>query len=171
MRDEFDDLEEEIKPYKERDNSEYKIHVAIIAHLRGHTYKGNEVIKGTAPFRGLFVTHIYQGRSADEGFFLKRLGVVAGVPDLLAIWPDKVKGYDIGFLEVKSSLGTLSTPQRRFKGFCHSLGIKWGIARSVTEAHKQFIAWGLQPVHNGIREPDTRTTAQKKQDAFDMYRR
>lgn len=167
----LDDLEEPIKPYVEKNNIEFKLQVAIIDHLRGQIRKGNQITKSSSPpFHELFVTHIYQGRSADEGFFLKMLGVVPGVPDILAIWPDKANGYDIGFLEVKTTDGTLSPPQRWFKGLCLRLRIKWAIARSVSDAHKQFIAWGLVPVHNSVREPDTRSMEQKKKDAFNIYK-
>lgn len=172
MDDKFsvDDLEIAMKNRAPRDNSEFKIHVAIVDHIRGHIRRGREISRGTMPFPGMFITHIYQGRSEEEGFFLKMLGVVSGVPDLLAIWPDRVRGYDFGFLEVKRPSGVESTPQRRFKGFCHHLGIKWAIVRSVEQAHKQFITWGLKPTHNAIKEPDTRTQQQKFKDAMEVYR-
>ncbi len=165
-----DDLEDPIKPHVEKTPVEFRIHRAIVDHVRGNIRRGNEIIRSTPPFHGLFITHIYAGRSKEEGFFLKMLGVVSGVPDLLAIWPDKAKGYDIGFIEVKTPIGQLSAPQRKFHGFCLHLGIKWGIARSVDDAHKLFIKWGLPPVHNAIKEPDTRSDTQKKKDAFDMYK-
>lgn len=155
----------------EKDHSEFRIHVAIIHHLRGQQRVGKEIISiGNPPFLGLLALHIYQGRSKEEGFFLKLLGVVAGAPDILCIWPDPVKGYDIAFLEVKSTTGNLSTPQQRFRNFCQRLGIKWAIVRSVTEAHNQLITWGLTPHHNAIREPDTRSDMQKKKDAFDFFK-
>ncbi len=165
-----DDLEKLPKTSVEKTPVEFRIHRAIVDHVRGNIRRGNEITRTTAPFTGLFITHIYAGRSKEEGFFLKMLGVVSGVPDLLAIWPDKVRGYDFGFIEVKTPIGQLSPPQRKFQGFCSHLGINWGIARSVDDAHKLFIKWGLQPVHNNIREADIRSDTQKKKDIFEMYK-
>lgn len=145
--------------------SEYRLQVAIIDHLRGQQRKGNKIYPGTKPFANLFVTHLYQGRSKNEGFFLKSLGVYPGVADILAIWPD---GW--GFMEVKTENGVLSTPQKRFKWMCESYKIKWALIRSVQQAHDQLKAWGLKPAHEAVREPDLRTIEQKKSDAFDFYR-
>lgn len=152
------------KEVKEKVNKEYRIHVAIVDHLRGQTRKGRETIQGTKPFPGLFVTHIYQGRSKDEGFFLKRLGVYAGVADLLLIWRG---GF--GFIEVKSENGVLSSPQRKFKGFCHALNIPWSLARSVRDAHRAVKGWGVKCDHDAVTEPDLHTKQEKFKAAFDFY--
>lgn len=145
--------------------SEYKLHVAIIDHLRGQKRVGREIIKSNQPFPGLFVSHIYQGRSKEEGFFLKSMGVVAGMPDILAIWKD---GW--GFLEVKTENGKLSTAQKRFMWFCQERNINWALVRSVAEAHNKFKNWGLKPIHEAIQEPDLRSWSQKRDDAIDAFR-
>ena len=165
-----DDLEEDIKPCVERTYKEFPIQCAIIDHVTGRRRVGKEFIRTSPAFPGVFVTHFYQGRSAKEGFLLKLMGVVPGVPDLLFIWPEEARGFDIGFIEVKTPIGQLSSPQRRFKGFCYRYRIKWAIGRSVNDVHQQLIKWGLNPAHNAIREPDTRTTAQKYQAIHDMYK-
>lgn len=147
-------------------NTEYAIHVAIVDHLKGQIRKGNKTYPCEKPFKGLFVTHIYGGRSKDEGFFLKQLGVTAGVADLFfmhkEIW---------GFVEIKTESGRPSEAQRRFRDMCAMMGVKWALVRSVREAHDQFVAWGLKADHSLVSEPDLRSFQQKNKDVFDMYKR
>lgn len=154
----------------DRDTNEYKIHVAISDYLNGRSRKGNQVIEGIQPFPGMLVTHAYQGRSKEEGFFLKALGVKPGIADLLCFYRGVTQPYEVSFLEVKKPGGVQSSPQRKIMGHCHALGIPYAIVKSVKDAHEHFKSRGLKPVHNAIREPDTRTDSQKKQDVFDMYR-
>lgn len=157
-----DDLEVEQKSFKERDKTEFKIHTAIVKH-----------IKEDRAFTA-FVTHIWQGRSAKDGFFLKMLGVVPGVADLLIIWRSKcdcgISKVGIGFLEVKKLTGTASTPQRKFMSICKWLGVPYAIVRSVTEAHEALKKWGCPENHQTIKEPDIRTFEQKKKDAYDYFK-
>lgn len=147
--------------------TEFKTQVAIIDHCRGQRRKGNKIYPGVKPFPKLFVCHVYQGRSKDEGFFLKMLGVWPGVADVLAIWK-LPEGFDIAFLEVKTEKGYLSPSQKKFKGICHWFGIKYALVRSVTDAHNQLKAWGVEHVHDAIQEPDLRDDKQKRDDFFDM---
>lgn len=179
-----DDLEDPIKPYVERVNKEYRIHVSIIDHITGRIRKGKEWLRGSVPFRGVFITHVFQGRSKDEGHYLKSLGVVPGVADLLSIWRNphwktieeiqkqyphiNIPIYEIGFIEVKSDVGTLGksdSPQRKFKGFCLSLKINWGLARTKRQAHDLFVKWGLTALHQPGPEADLRSDQEKFKDA------
>lgn len=168
MTDSFniDDLEEPIKLRIERNNEEFKIQVAIFQHVSGRK-------TGCKAFNA-FICTIYQGRSKKEGFFLKMLGVVAGVADLLVLWRANcdcgIPRIGIGFLEVKKPGEIASTPQRKFQGICHWLKINYGIVRSVQEAHDTLIKWGCPANHHSTREPDTRSLAQKKSDAFEMFK-
>lgn len=154
----------------DRDTSEYRIHVAISDYLNGRKRKGNQIFDGTQPFPGMLVTHAYQGRSKEEGFFLKALGVKPGIADLLCFYRGVSQPYEVSFLEVKKIGGVQSPPQKKVMGACHALGIPYAIVRSVKEAHQHFIGRGLKPAHSAIVEPDIRTDSEKKQDAFDMQR-
>ncbi len=169
-----DDLEVEQKPYVEKDSSEFKIHVAIFEHISGRKRHGKEIIRTTPAFNA-FVSHVYQGRSREEGFFLKLLGVIAGVADLIVLWRAKcvcgVSKVGIAFLEVKKPGGIQSTPQKKFQGICHWLGVNYAIVKSVREAHDVLVKWGCPANHNSPQEPDTRTFEQKKKDSFEMYKR
>ncbi len=151
----FDDLEVIPKVKEQRVNEEYHLQVAVIDHLTGRIRRGNEYIRSTPAFNGLFVTHIYQGRSKEDGFFLKQLGVVAGVADLLLVWRG---GF--GFIELKRQAGQSSPVQRKFQGFCMSIGVKYEIARSVKDVHEICIKWGLTPNHNYCKEPNKKTDKQ-----------
>lgn len=169
-----DDLETKVNHHYERDNIEFLIHCSIVAHLTGRKFKGKEIIQSTRAFNA-FVCHIYNGRSKKEGFFLKRLGVVPGVADLLILYRSNcscgLPRVGIGFLEVKKPGGVQSTPQRKFMGICHWLGVPYAIVKSVREAHDTLVAWGCPANHHSVQEPDLRTFEQKKKDAFEMYKR
>lgn len=139
--------------------SEYHLHVAIINHLMGQKLVGNKIIKGTKPFPELFITHIFQGRSEEDGFFLKRMGVYPGVSDILCLW----RG-GIGFIEVKTEKGYLSPAQKKFKGICNWLGVKWALVRSVQQAHDTVAGWGVRAVHNAVIEHDQRSKEEKERE-------
>ncbi|NBW19116.1 MAG: hypothetical protein EBR82_65185 [Caulobacteraceae bacterium] len=161
----WDDLEpKNFKIEQERVNAEYRLQIAVINHLTGRVKTGKDWVRGTPAFAGLFVTHIYQGRSKEDGFFLKQLGVVAGVADLLLIWRG---GF--GFVELKRQEGVQSTVQKKFQGFCHSVGVKYAVCRSVREVHDTLTGWGLTPTHGAIKEPDLRKDSEKRRAAFDEF--
>lgn len=140
--------------------TEFKIQVASTDHLRGQRRQGNKVYSSIAPFKGLFVTHIYQGRNENEGFFLKMMGVYPGVSDLLVIWATPT-GVDFGFIEMKTDKGRLSPPQIKFKGICQAFGIKWALCRTVRQVHDTVKGWGAECVHDTVIEPDLRTKEEK----------
>jgi hypothetical protein len=141
----FDDLEpKNLVAEKQKVAKEYRIQVAIVDHVMGRK-TGNKAFNA-------FICHIYQGRSKEEGFFLKQLGVVAGVADLLVIW----RG-GMGFLEVKKPDGRASTPQRKFEGICTWLKVNYAIVRSVKEAHDTLVGWGCPMLHSFIKEANLLT--------------
>lgn len=161
-------------------NKEFRIQRAIMDHLDGVIRKGNTLYPGTKPFRGIFPFHVFQGRSEEEGFFLKMLGVKAGVLDIPVIWESHrrkeleeigrkhniyIPPYELRFMEVKTKEGTLTSSQRKFTPILNSMGIVWEIVRSVRDAHNLMIRWGHTPQHNAIVEPDLRTDDEKQKDA------
>lgn len=161
-----DDLEGPIKQYTERNNEEFKIQVAIVDHVKGRK-TGNKAFNA-------FIFHVYQGRDAKEGFFLKMLGTIPGIGDLPVIWRAKCEcgrnKIGLGFLEVKKQGGIQSTAQHKFAGICHWLGVPYAIVRSVKEAHNTLVRWGCPVNHNAIKEPDIRTKSQKYKDVHNMYK-
>ena len=153
-----------------RQQTEFKIHRAIIDHLEGQTRKGNETFGCHPPFLNLLFTTIYQGRNAEDGFFLKMLGVKPGIADIIA-WYKTHKGLGCSFIEVKTKTGSQSSPQKKIQARCSMLGIAYVIVRSVQQVHDHLKSVGLKPQHNNVREPDLRSDAQKKQDAYNFYKK
>lgn len=160
----------------ERNNPEFFIQRGIMDHLLGQIRKGNEITPCTPPFDNLFATSIYQGRNEAEGFFLKMLGVKPGMSDILAFYPHPKRGehpallFGASLLEVKAEKGRMSPDQYNVMGKCQWLGIPYVVVRSVVDVHNHFVKQGLIPRHNAIREADTRTKAQKYQDAFNAFK-
>ena len=139
--------------------SEYKLHIAVIAHI-------NSTFIGTQNPNLKFWHVANQVRDAKEAFFNKKMGVLAGVPDLMFGWPVS----KVGVLELKAKGGHLSSPQNRFMSWAHSIGWRIGEARSVRDAHNVLISWGLVAAHHSIIEPDYSTEQEKFRQAIDMFK-
>lgn len=89
---------------------------------------------------GVLFYHIGNERkcSAREGARLKRLGVVAGMPDIALVLANGHAAY----IEIKTAKGTLSPEQKAFRSFCENYSIPYAIARSISEAQEILEAWG-----------------------------
>ena len=70
--------------------------------------------------------------------YFARLGVFPGVADLCFVLPDK----SVAFLEVKSEDGRQARAQEHFQARCAMLGLKYRIARSISEAEEVLRDWG-----------------------------
>jgi VRR-NUC domain len=86
---------------------------------------------------GWLTFHVPNGgwRQKTTAARFRRLGVVAGIPDLVLVGP----GGRVAFLEVKTTDGRLSRPQARFHDHCHRFDVPWTIARSIDDA-RSFLA-------------------------------
>lgn len=78
---------------------------------------------------------------------LKDIGVLAGVPDLVFVYPGTSVTY---FMEVKTAKGSLSKEQRTFRDRCLALGHNWALVRSRDEAQDVLTKWGLLRVTKTI---------------------
>ncbi len=81
-------------------------------------------------------------RSKAEAGRFKALGVVAGIPDLVAIAEGRVFG-----LELKTASGRLSDAQREMAARWRAAGGEYAVARSVAEASRILSEWGIIEDH------------------------
>src|SRR5262245_62416837 len=84
-------------------------------------------------------------RSAEYAYHLKRMGVKAGVPDLMFLLKDQPPA----FIEVKTDKGKLSLAQKAFRDSAVASGCKYAIALSVTDALRTLQEWGC--LKGGVR--------------------
>lgn len=89
----------------------------------------------------LIYFHVPNGERRDKitAAKLKRMGVRAGVPDLVFVLP----GGCAGFMEVKSDSPRLSPEQREFIEDSIALGARCTVVRSVDEAEAVLSTWGV----------------------------
>lgn len=90
----------------------------------------------------VLTVHIPNGgrRSRKEGADFKRMGVLAGMPDLMLLWDG-----GIGFIEMKSQKGNLQPNQQAMLDRLAMLGGKIAVCKSVKEAEAVVKGWGLFP--------------------------
>jgi hypothetical protein len=139
------------------ERGEYKIHVAIVEHHR-------------IAFPQVKLIHIPMSfRTSQEAFFANQMGAEKGAHDLMLIWKEEDGTPGVGFFEVKSETGKLSTPQNKFASSVAWYGCKTGMGRSVKDYHNTLISWGLKPACQSVIEPDLRDEKQKLADHFDFY--
>jgi VRR-NUC domain len=110
-------------------NAEARIQASIV-----------EYVRLVAP--GVLIFAIPNGglRSKAEAARMKWTGTLAGVPDLAIVAP----GGRVFFIEVKSPGGTLSPDQRAIRDWLVALGSPPAICRSIDDARRAFLAWGIE---------------------------
>lgn len=84
---------------------------------------------------------------------MKRCGAVAGVPDWLCLFLERIVKHVPGehryrlaccaFIELKAPKGSLSKEQREFRDLCQDLGIPYSIARSLEEFQQIVSDYGM----------------------------
>ena len=68
-------------------------------------------------------------RNPREAARFRGLGVLPGVPDITLA----MRGGRLGYIELKTSSGRLSTAQIIFRAAAEGLGIPWVLCRSISE--------------------------------------
>lgn len=93
-----------------------------------------------ATCRPLIVFHVPNGgrRAPAEAAIFKGLGVLAGVPDLIILWPGRCAG-----LELKAPGQRPTAAQLDIGEQMQSLGHLWGWADSVDDAIAILKSWGV----------------------------
>ena len=87
-------------------------------------------------------------RSKATAAKLKKMGVLAGVADLVIVLP----GAFIKFLELKADKGKPSPAQIAFSERCGAIGATYVIARTPEEAIEHLWMWGALKSHPFRRE-------------------
>jgi hypothetical protein len=101
---------------------------ASIINVLHYALHGKPVVMEHFPAGGYGLSPAAQGR-------LKRLGLVAGFPDLVFMWePSRVL-----LIEIKTRKGRLSEAQERMHALLASIGFRVSVCRSVEE-----VLWELQ---------------------------
>lgn len=153
-----------------KDFREGRIHRAIWRYYQGlHTTKEYQV---TRPFPQLVMWHPSNeswGHTAEDkkrGAIQQKMGLVKGAFDFTCIWPG---AYGKGIVEVKAPGGRLDAAQIKFRDRIHYADGKTAEVYSVAQFRDTLIAWGLKCENTAAVEPDLRTDAEKKEDAFNFY--
>jgi len=79
-------------------------------------------------------------RSAIEGANLKRVGLLAGMPDLMIIQPGSI----VRFIEVKSPTGRTQPEQQAMHAAFAAKGISFAVVRSLADVEAALFCWGLK---------------------------
>lgn len=78
-------------------------------------------------------------RNAREAAKFKRMGVLAGVPDLCFILP----GGTAAYIELKVEGSYLRPSQKQFKKKAEALGAKFAVCRSIEDVRETLNEWGI----------------------------
>lgn len=101
---------------------EKAIHTAVVAHWRAFGVPGSLV--ATVPNMRAF----------------GQAGLRKGIPDLIVISPKL--GDRVGFLELKTTTGTLTEDQEWFARLCETRGVPWAVSYGRDEPIRQLEIWG-----------------------------
>jgi hypothetical protein len=122
-------------------NSEEDLQMAIISIWREHTPR-EQWFRLFHPANG-------GKRNAIEGAKFKKMGVVAGIADLVCLLPEG----KVGFIELKFGKNGTSIYQDDFARFCRISGYPYALCKTVDEALDTLKGWGAYDPNGGIRTP------------------
>lgn len=134
-----------------RNHSETKLHICVAEWLMG------------ACSHVLWTHPANQGRSPQEGAKLKKMGVRAGVADLIFWHEGKFMA-----IELKTESG-MSPVQKEFKRRFEQAGGLFAICTSVKEVRDTIVLWGITPLAYPMKEPLPPLSVRYKA-AMDFYK-
>lgn len=132
-----------------RENPERDLQIAVVQYFRW-----------ALPDVLFFHPANERATSLAYGALLKKMGVLAGVPDLLLFWKRVQMDNNMGVeyeapiraaLELKSSAGNLSVKQREFQLKWLNSGGLYALCRTMQEVEQAVKSWGLQPKYPAPR--------------------
>jgi len=93
--------------------------------------------------RGIFAFHVKNSgsKSIQSAVRDKKLGVKAGIPDIVIIDNNGITRY----IELKTKKGRLSEAQLDFKNMCYDSQkmVSWACCRSLDEVIETLEGWGM----------------------------
>lgn len=105
-----------------------------------------EYIRAVLPDAICFAVPNGGGRSRATAGILKATGVLAGVSDLVILFPFQMFGANrlVLFAEVKTATGDVKKHQRHFGELVQSFGHKWAVWRSIDDVRLTFQHLGIR---------------------------
>ena len=141
---------------KTRNQKEYALQVCVA-----------EQLDGWFPYLRWTAIPNRPGDAAD-GFFKKKMGVKAGMVDILCSW--KVGNHlEGGLIELKVDT-RVSNDQNKVMSSWSKIGWHTAVCYTAREVKDVLTLWGNKPAHNGCYEPDYRTEQEKFSDSFDFFK-
>lgn len=136
-----------------RDQSESRLHFAVVEYLRGEIRNGKNIIRVQAPFPGLIWAHFANEiKDKTELFWAIRKGILKGAPDLI-MW-ERINGVSTSMgIELKAAGKNQSPEQRQFQQNFMEKGGKYAICRKVSEVRDTLKSWGLPCKNENAIEP------------------
>jgi len=112
---------------------EDKIHMDFVQFLLAPSIKSKLKALWFHP-----ANEVQNGKHPLYGQYLRKLGKIKGVADLVFMW-----GNGSRFIEIKSPTGRLTPAQEVFQRLCLNFSIPYTVIRSVDEGKEALQGWGL----------------------------
>ncbi len=113
---------------RKRSSPESKLQMVVCEHLR---LRGVDGLLYFAPCN--------EGRRSPlNAYYLKRMGMLPGISDLVIDIP----GQPLSFLELKAAGGKQSLDQTAFETYCWDTGRRYAVADNIDDALRICKAWG-----------------------------
>lgn len=116
------------KPRRRRTSPEASLQMTVCEHLR---LRGVDGLLYFAPCN--------EGRRSPlNAYYLKRMGMLPGIADLVIDIP----GQPLSFLELKAEGGKQSPEQVAFGDYCRDTGRRYTVVRNIDQALGALEIWG-----------------------------
>lgn len=151
---------------KKRNQNERRLQRYVFRHLRGLKGSGKNVIRMDRPYPEIWQAWaVYQGEdhhTEEDGFWLREMGVTAGVHDVHFMYYAPHIGTGFATIELKWGKNDMSDHQKNFAykmGECKHLT---GKCYSVKQVQQLIKSWGFKCVNETCIEPPRSIEEQRK---------
>jgi hypothetical protein len=122
------------RPFRGRCGPEDQLAIEVANFLRAATLEGR--LAGT----WTHIPHEVGGAGIKAKVLMalaKAMGLIKGSGDYVFVW----EGGG-GWIELKSSTGSLSPAQRDFRDWCQSQNVNWAKCKTIHEVINNLVEWG-----------------------------